>query len=389
MPKSWFEYCRRNGILFIMDTLTKLDLLSEDSQYDLACACATTKYEHRKRGGDGKWLYPVPLSRGGYGIMLKTLLTNNCTNDCKYCPLRSETNVRRCSLTPEETARIFMEYLRKKYLLGMFLSSGVIGNPDRTMEKLNAAAEILRKKYNYRGYIHLKIIPGASPAAIEDSLRLASAVSLNIETPGGKYFRKLSNSKNFDRDIISPLKFIAGQTAKGQKFANIKCTTQFIVGAADESDAEIVKYLDGIYNRLKFQRVYFSAYQPGLGTADIPGEQNFQLAPDDRFTREHRLYQTDFLMRCYGFKSDELIFRENGNLALNMDPKEVWAVNHPEYFPVNLNTGAKEQLLRVPGLGPLTVGKILKLRKIHRLRDLADVGVKGKLRAKASSYAVC
>ncbi|MFA6714501.1 MAG: radical SAM protein [Victivallales bacterium] len=371
-----------------MDTLAKLDLLSEDSQYDLACACATTKHEHRKRGSDGKWLYPAPLSRGGYGIMLKTLLTNTCANDCKYCPLRSESNVRRCSLTPDETAKVFMEYLRKRYLIGMFLSSGVIGNPDRTMEKLNATAEILRQKYKYRGYIHLKIIPGASQAAIEESMRLASAVSLNIETPGNKHFRKLSNSKNFDRDIVLPLKFMAEQTAKGQKFAKIKCTTQFIVGASDESDSEIVKYMDGIYNRLKFQRVYFSAYQPGLGKTDIPGEQNFQLSPDDRFTREHRLYQTDFLMRCYGFKSKELIFREDGNLSLDMDPKEAWAVNHPGYFPVNINTAAKEQLLRVPGIGPLTVNKILKLRKIHRLRDLEDVGVKGKLRTKASQYTV-
>jgi predicted DNA-binding helix-hairpin-helix protein len=270
----------------------------------------------------------------------------------------------------------------------MFLSSGVIGNPDRTMEKLNATAEILRKKYKYRGYIHLKIIPGASQAAIEDSMRLASAISLNIETPGRKHFQKLSNSKNFDRDIVSPLKFMSEQTARGQKFSKIKCTTQFIVGASDESDVEIVKYMDGIYNRLKFERVYFSAYQPGLGKTDIPGEQNFQLSPDDRFTREHRLYQTDFLMRRYGFKFDELIFRENGNLSLDTDPKEVWALNHPEYFPVNINTGEKEQLLRVPGLGPITVNKILKLRKIHRLRDLGDVGVKGKLKSKASAYAV-
>ena len=371
-----------------MDTIAKLDLLSEDSQYDLACACGTAKNDHRTRGEDGRWLYPVPLTRGGYGIMLKTLLANTCTNDCKYCPLRSETNVRRCSLTPEETAKVFMEYMRKKRLIGMFLSSGVIGTPDRTMEKLNATAEILRKKYRYRGYIHLKIIPGASQAAIEHSLSLASAVSLNIETPGRKYFEKLSDCKNFDRDIISPLKFMAGQTGKGQKFSKIKCTTQFIVGASDESDTEIVKYMDGIYNRLNFERVYFSAYQPGLGDVHIPGERKFALTPDDRFTREHRLYQTDFLMRKYGFNFDELIFEKDGNLSLDMDPKEVWAAHHPEYFPVNVNTAGKEQLLRIPGIGPITVNKIIKLRKIHRLRDLLEVDVKGKLKQKASNYTI-
>lgn len=367
-----------------MDTIAKLDLLSEDSQYDLACACGTGKDDRRRRGLDGKWLYPVP----GSGIMLKTLLTNTCTNDCKYCPLRSETNVRRCSLTPEETAKVFMEYMRRKRLIGMFLSSGVIGTPDRTMEKLNATAEILRKKYRYRGYIHLKIIPGASQAAIEHSLSLASAVSLNIETPGRKHFEKLSDCKNFDSDIVTPLKFMAGQTSKGEKFSKVKCTTQFIVGASDESDSEIVKYMDGIYNRLNFQRVYFSAYQPGLGDGNIPGENNFELTPDARFTREHRLYQTDFLMRSYGFEFDELIFEKNGNLSLDADPKEIWAMHHPEYFPVNLNSASKEQILRVPGLGPITVRKIIKLRKIHRLKSLLDIGVKGKLGAKASKYII-
>ncbi|MDD5698909.1 MAG: helix-hairpin-helix domain-containing protein [Victivallaceae bacterium] len=371
-----------------MDTVAKLNLLSEDSQYDLACACGTAKNDRRTRGGDGKWLYPVPLSRGGYGIMLKTLLTNNCANDCKYCPLRSDTNVQRCSLTPDETAAVFMQYLRKKQLIGMFLSSGVIGTPDRTMEKLTAAAEILRRKYQYRGYIHLKIIPGASRAAIEQALSLANAVSLNVETPGRRHFTRLSVCKDFDRDIVSPLKFMAEQTGKGRKFARVKCTTQFIVGASDESDLEIIKYLDGIYNRLNFQRVYFSAYQPGLGSPDIPGERKFELNPEERFTREHRLYQTDFLIRQYGFQSGELIFQDDGNLSLDMDPKEMWAVRHPEYFPVNINTAAKEQLLRVPGLGPITVNRILKLRKIHRLHSLVDIGVKGKLSEKASSYTI-
>lgn len=370
----------------MMDTWQKLDILSEDSQYDLACACGTGKEDRRRRGLDGKWLYPVPLSRGGYGIMLKTLLSNACSNDCRYCPLRSNANARRCTLTPEETAKMFMDYLRRQFLIGIFLSSGVVGTPDRTMELLTATAAILRYKYQYRGYIHLKIIPGASAAAIEEAMRLASAISLNIETPGRDHFSKLSHSKDYDRDIIAPLKFMAERTGKGQPHAKVKCTTQFIVGASDETDREIVRYMDGIYNRLNFERVYFSAYQPGLGERDIPGENNFILSPDERLTREHRLYQVDFLLRRYHFKPDEMVFTPDGNLELGRDPKETWAVNHPEFFPVRINTAAKDELLRVPGLGPTYVDRVIAARKERRLSDLTPVGIKGKLAAKAVGW---
>jgi len=369
-----------------MDTLQKLDILSEDSQYDLACACGTSNGDRRRRGLDGKWLYPVPLTRGGYGIMLKTLLSNACSNDCRYCPLRSNANARRCTLTPDETARMFMNYVRSHHLFGIFLSSGVIGTPDQTMERLTATAALLRARYHYRGYIHLKIIPGASQAAISEAMRLASAVSLNIETPGHDHFRKLSECKDYDRDIISPLKFMAEQTAKGQPHANVKCTTQFIVGASDETDREIVKYMDGIYNRLNFDRVYFSAYQPGLGENSIPGENNFKLSADERLTREHRLYQADFLLRRYSFNPSELVFGNDGNFDLTRDPKEVWAMTHPQFFPVRVNRATKEELLRVPGLGPIYVDRIVNIRRFRRLTELACLGIRGKLAEKASAW---
>src|SRR4030066_641674 len=226
-----------------MDTIEKLKVLSEDSQYDLACTCGTAKDGHRKRGPDNKWLYPVALPRGGYSVLLKTLLSNACANDCKYCPLRSETNVQRCTLQPEEVARIFMEYLRKDKAFGLFLSSGVIKDPDHTMERINAVARLLRDKHHFRGYIHLKIIPGASDAAIEDSLSLASAVSLNIETPGKKHFDALSSKKDYMKDIIHPLKLLGKLTEKGSRFSRVKCTTQFIVGASDETASAIIKYM--------------------------------------------------------------------------------------------------------------------------------------------------
>lgn len=371
-----------------MDTLAKLNILSADSQYDLACACGTGKEDRRRRGLEGNWLYPVPLTMGGYGIMLKTLFSNVCSNDCKYCPLRSETDVRRCSLTPEETAAFFMDIQRKRGLIGIFLSSGVLGNPDVTMDKLTATAAILRRHYKYRGYIHLKVIPGCSREAILTAMSLASAVSLNIETPGRKYFEKLSHCKDFDRDIVAPLKFMSEQSGKGMPHARVKCTTQFIVGASDESDLEIVRYMDGIYRRLHFERVYFSAYQPGLGAADIPGERRFELSPEARFTREHRLYQTDFLMRAYGFSQDELIFDGRGNLDLEKDPKQLWADMHPEEFPVNINRADRERLLRVPGIGPATAEKIIKHRKERAIRSMAELGREGKLARKASAYLI-
>lgn len=371
-----------------METIDKLKILSEDSRHDLACACGTTKYEHRRRGLEGKWLYPVSLPNGGYSILLKTLLSNECSNDCKYCPLRSEMNTHRCTLKPEEVASIFIEYFRRKKVFGLFLSSAVIGNPDYTMGKINAVAHILRHRYDFKGYMHLKIIPGASDAAIEEAISLASAVSLNIESPGKKRFALLSNKKDYERDIIRPLKFISRLTEKGNRYSNVKCTTQFIVGASDETDSEIIDYTFGLYNRLHFQRVYFSAYQKGLGNPDIPGEKVSNSDPEQSFLREHRLYQTDFLIRKYGFTKQDILLDGHGNLRIDKDPKQVWADNHPEYYPVRVNTADREILLRVPGFGPHTVNNILKMRRYRRINSLNDIGLKGKRLQKVKRYVI-
>jgi predicted DNA-binding helix-hairpin-helix protein len=369
-----------------MDTIDKLKILSQDSQYDLACACGSNKLDRRHRGMEGKWLYPVSLPQGGSSVLLKTLLSNACSNDCKYCPLRSDSNVRRCSLEPEEVARMFMEYLRKHDIFGLFLSSGVINNPDYTMEKLNSVARILRYKHKFKGYIHLKVIPGASDAAIEDALKLASALSLNIETPGKKHFDLLSDKKNYDKDIIRPLKLMSKLTQKGSRYSRVRCTTQFIVGASDETDSEIVKYMYGLYDRLDFDRVYFSSYQKGLGRPEIPGEKAVVANPDKPFMREHRLYQVDFLIRRYGFTNQDILLDKSGNLYLDKDPKEVWAERHPEYFPVRINKSDREELLRVPGLGPDSVKKILKMRSEGMIYRIEDLGIKGKRLEKIKEY---
>ena len=165
------------------DTHQKLEILSADAQYDLAFACGTNDYDRRHRGDDGRWIYPVTLPNGGKSVLLKALVSNICSNDCKYCPLREQQDVRRCSLSPEETARVFLDYYQQRKVFGLFLSSGVIGSPDATMDRLSTTARLLRRKHRFRGYIHLKVIPWASDGAIEEAVSLASAVSLNIETP--------------------------------------------------------------------------------------------------------------------------------------------------------------------------------------------------------------
>ncbi len=368
------------------DTIEKLKILSADAQYDLACACGSKKDEHRVRGNDGKWIYPITLPNGGKASIFKILLSNVCANDCKYCPLRDNMDIRRCTLEAEETVRLFLEYYRQKKVFGIFISSGVIGSPDNTMQRINAIARILRYRHRFRDYIHLKIIPGASPSAIEDALSLANAVSLNIETPGAGNLVKLSNKKDYIRDIIEPIKLISRLTGKGNRFQKVHQTTQFIVGAADENDYDIVRYMGGLYDRLHLNRIYFSAYQRGLGDVNLPAENASPTNPANVLTREHRLYQVDFLMRKYGFSDNEIVFGADGKLSLEKDPKQVWADRNPQMFPLDINNASKHDLLRVPGMGLVTVNRILKYRKQYRIRRISDIGKPGKLLTKAAGY---
>ena len=374
------------GIISRPGTQQKLEILSADAQYDLACACSTSKDEHRRRSVEGKWIYPVTLPSGGKSVLFKTLTSNVCTNDCKYCPLREQMDVRRVSLAPEETAKVFLDYFNQRRVFGLFLSSGVAGSPDATMDRLNGVAKLLRRKHRFKGYIHLKIIPGASDAAVEEAVSLASAVSLNIETPGEKNLAKLSTRKNYIRDIIEPIKLISRLTGRGSKYEKVKQTTQFIVGAAGEQDSQIVKYMSGLYERLKMHRVYFSAYQRGLGDSSIAGEQFNPQNKADILMREHRLYQVDFLLRKYAFTEPDIIFERDGNLSLVTDPKEAWALRHPEFFPVNINKASKLSLLRVPCLGPVTVKRIIERRKQSRITSIEDVGKIGVRLEKAKKY---
>ncbi len=387
-----------------MDTQEKLDILSQDAQYDLSCACGTKNPdEHRKKNnaGDG-WLYPTTTASGGPGIILKTLMGNRCANDCKYCPLREGNDFRPVALSPYEMASFFYDFQLKRPLIGIFLSSAVMGTGDKTMEMLVSTAEILRKHYRYRGYIHLKIIPGASRASIESALTYASAVSLNIETPGVKHFSRLTDMKDYQKDIIEPLTFIAEQTARGARYSGVSTSSQFIVGASDESDQEILSYGSRMYSNLKMGRLYYSAYQGGLGDASIPGEQSRETAKSEQLTlfdlgarigtspdalmREHRLYQADWLLRKYGFAYEDLVFGKEGNLNLHKDPKLIWAESNPDKFPVSVKRASKDQLLRVPGIGPSFAERIVQGRKACAISSLEDLRLPPSTLRKARTF---
>lgn len=367
------------------DTGDKLSVLSSDSRYDLACACATGPDEHRCRSKNDQWIYPVTLPSGGTTFLFKTLLSNECVNNCKYCPLRAGADARRCGLSPEELAGTFFSYYMARKVSGLFLSSAVRDNPDATMERINRTAQILRRR-QFRGYIHLKVIPGASEAAIRHTVSLASAVSLNIETAGEQHFKCLSTTKNYLRDIVEPIRLISRLTARGSAYARVKHTTQFVVGASRETDREIIGYSWRLYQKLNLDRIYFSAYQRGAGAPDLPGEHS-SLTNRDLLTREHRLYQADWLMRKYGFSAGEIPLDAGGNLSLAEDPKTVWAGQHPEFFPVNLNKDEPERLLRVPGMGQVAVARILAFRKDGtKIRSLESLGRQTKVLKKAGAY---
>ncbi|MBN2845745.1 MAG: helix-hairpin-helix domain-containing protein, partial [Deltaproteobacteria bacterium] len=224
-------------------------------------------------------------------------------------------------------------------------------------------------------------------AAVEKAVSLASAVSINVESPKKSAFEKLTDRKNYERDIVHPVKLISRLTAPGERYSRVKQTTQFIVGASDETDLDLVTATKRLYSNLRLDRVYYSAYQRGLGNPAIPGEKS----TDEReaiLTREHRLYQVDFLFRQYKWSIEDIAFNDGGKLSLDKDPKEIWAERHPEFFPVCLNKADKEELLRVPGLGPVSANLILKMRKNGKIHDMKQAGFKGKRLEKVKNYAI-
>jgi predicted DNA-binding helix-hairpin-helix protein len=341
----------------------KLSLLGAEAQYDLSCACGGSA--PRKPGLDGRWIYPAMLPNGQTIHMLKVLLDNSCTNDCRYCAQRAGSNIRRERFNPDELAKIFVDMHNAQKVAALFLSSGLGSNPVRTMDRMLATAEILRHRYRYRGFIHLKILPGAELAQIERAAKLAQRLSINLEAPGPERLRRLSGHKNFSDDMLTRLRWIARlvQTRAGIVKGH---TTQFVVGAAGESDREIVSVTHSLYRELSLSRVYYSAFQP------IAGTPLGDATPTPRM-REHRLYQADFLLRRYGFSSHEIPFSKDGAISLHEDPKTTWAKAHPDFFPLEINRAEKEKLLRVPGLGPIAVSRIIAERASSHIREPEDL----------------
>ncbi len=363
-----------------MDTEQKLNILADSSKFDLACACKYQDEPGRTRGPQGRWIYPAALPSGRKVFLLKTLQSNACVNDCSYCPFNSRQDQRRCTLAPEDLAKTFMQLVEAELVSGLFLSSGVCGNADATMSQLLSTVEILRKRQRFRGFVHLKIIPGASEGAIEQAIRLATRVSVNIESPTAEHLAKLSQRKRFHEDIIATIDTI--NRLRQQIKRTCKQTTQFVVGAAGESDRDIVRATDRLYEKFQMERVYFSAYQdyrlppPPLKQetlfADLP-QPSARAADCSSFIREHRLYQVDFLLRKYQFGREDITFDEKGNLSLTEDPKLIWARRHPEIFPVNINRADRWLLLRVPGIGPVGVRRILQARREGKIRNPEDL----------------
>lgn len=351
-----------------LDALQKIQTLGESAQYDLACACGGTG---RSRGPYGRWIYPSALPDGKSVFLFKVLLSNVCINDCQYCANRAQRSFPRTSFGVDELVNTFMHLWTQGRVEGLFLSSGVIREVDSTMERMIKVVEVLRFKHRFRGYIHLKILPGASFSLVERAVQLATRVSVNLEAPNQERLSQIAGEKDFNEDLILRMKW--AQTIIKRDFAasSKSQTTQFVVGAAGESDQEILGQSDRLYREMDLARVYFSAFQP---VSKTPLEDLSPTPP----LREHRLYQADFLLRRYGFHFRELVFDLQGNLPAAADPKMIWALNHPEHFPVEVNKAEESQLLRVPGIGPRSARKIISKRTkdtLHNLEALKGAGV--------------
>ena len=359
-----------------MELDRKLAILADAAKYDASCASSgTTKRNSRNSSGIG--------STTGSGIchsytpdgrcvsLLKILLTNFCVYDCLYCINRASSNVQRARFTPEEVVQLTLDFYRRNYIEGLFLSSGIIRNPDYTMEQVLQVARTLRVDHQFRGYIHLKTIPEASPALIEEAGRWADRISINIELPTPAALQALAPEKNFEnteramsgiKNRIDEAKAERKQSRKAPAFAPAGQSTQMIVGATDASDATILLQASSLYSRQKLRRVYYSAFSP---IPDASSKLPLQAPP---LVREHRLYQADWLVRFYGFAAHELTTDAAPNLDLTIDPKLAWALRYRQLFPVDLNKAPRHLLLRVPGLGTKSVERILRIRRWHKLR---------------------
>ena len=361
----------------------KLAILADAAKYDASCASSGSKRAGNRQGlgsSDGTGICHSYTPDGRCISLLKILLTNHCVYDCQYCVNRVTSDVPRARFRPEEVVALTLDFYRRNYIEGLFLSSGVIQSPDYTMEQLAAVARTLRQEHGFNGYIHLKAVPGAAPELLAEAGRWADRLSANVELPTPADLAQLAPEKSRPeietamteiRSGIDQSKAERKESPKAPKFAPAGQSTQMIVGATASPDAAILGTAADLYKRHSLRRVYYTAFSP-FPKADprLP----VQAAP---LLREHRLYQADWLIRFYGFDVGELLTSDQPNLETSRDPKLSWALRHRESFPVDVNTAPRSQLLRVPGFGVRNVDRIVRIRKHRRLRleDLAKLRV--------------
>lgn len=380
------------------NVLDKLKILTESAKYDVSCSSSGTV----RKGRAGQ----VGNTVGGVGIchsftedgrcisLLKVMLTNMCIYDCAYCINRRSNDIRRATLSVTELVELTMEFYRRNYIEGLFLSSGVVRNPDYTMERLVRVAKDLREVHRFNGYIHLKSIPGASQELVNEAGRYADRLSVNLEIPTEQNLKLLAPEKDH-QSVYQPMRYIQQGMLENKedrrkfrhapRFVPAGQSTQMIVGATSESDNDILNVSSALYGQrsLSMRRVYYSGYV-SVNTYD----KRLPILKQPPLVRENRLYQADWLLRFYQFKVDEIVDAQHPNLDLDIDPKLSWALRHPEFFPVNVNRASYEEILRVPGIGVKSAMMIVTSRRFTRIGfdDLKRIGVVMK---KAQYFITC
>ena len=368
-----------------MSIYEKLQILTDAAKYDVAC---TSSGVERKGDGTGigncsKAGICHSFSADGRCIsLLKILFTNECIYDCKYCVNRSSNDVIRTSFTPDEICTLTMEFYRRNYIEGLFLSSGILKNPNYTMELIYAALYKLRHVCNFQGYIHVKAIPGADPILIQKVGFLADRMSVNLELPTAESLRLLAPHKS-RKNILAPMRLVQEKSKENRqeltlyksapRFVPAGQSTQMIIGASPETDYQILRVAESLYQKFGLKRVFYSAFVAVNEDKALPA----RTSDGPPLLREHRLYQADWLLRYYKFEANELLNEKNPNFNIFLDPTCNWALNHLEYFPVEVNRASYDVLLRVPGIGYKSAGRIVKARRFGSLgfEDLRKMGV--------------
>ena len=360
-------YIRYNKAMISQEKLT---ILTESAKYDVSCSSSGSARKNTGGMGNG---YVAGCCHsftpdGRCISLLKILLSNDCIYNCKYCPNRLDADVPRATATPEEICELTIDFYKRNYIEGLFLSSAVVKNPDYTMERLLSVVKKLRREYRFNGYIHLKGIPKADPKLMEEAALYADRMSYNVELPSESSLKLLAPQKSKE-SLLSPMKTLALQTQQYREdkkkglfkghFLPAGQTTQMIVGASPESDGQILRLTQALYRKNDLRRVYYSSYVPVVQDSLLPTVGAGQL-------REHRLYQADWLLRFYGFSVEEIV-EEGENLSMEYDPKCAWALRNMHLFPVEINCAPLEMLLRVPGIGAKNAQKILQTRKYTKL----------------------